>query len=182
MEVNSGGADLKQFMRKHWQIFTGFIAGSILATIGIVYVFLWFVRNAQSVGLVPSSLGLWTLGNLISFILNLVFWEFVFIGIPVIIVGIIVWQWWRRVPYAEKRIMHFGKRRTGGSGGLSFFFFIIFCIKIYLDGNWNVPIATWTLNYVVDSVVFILLWTAIIVGIPAALAMFWWLRHELKRP
>ena len=60
------------------------------------------------------------------------------------------------------------------------FFFIAFCLKVYADGNWNVPIATFTLNYVVGSAVFILALTAVIIGVPATIAGVWWIRREMK--
>jgi len=82
----------------------------------------------------------------------------------------------------EKRIsLGRRSRATRGSGGLSLLFFIAFCIKVYLDGNWNVPIATWTLDYVVGSMVLILEWVLIIFGIPAAIGIIWWIRHEAKK-
>ena len=65
---------------------------------------------------------------------------------------------------------------------MSLFFFIAFCVKVYLDGNWNVPIGSWTLDYVVGSMVLILEWTLIILGIPAAIAVVWWTRHVMKKP
>ena len=69
------GSDWGKFIRKHWNIVAVFVAAGILAFIGAVYVFLWFVGNAQSTGLVPSTLGLWTMGNIVSFILHAIFWE-----------------------------------------------------------------------------------------------------------
>jgi hypothetical protein len=60
-------------------------------------------------------------------------------------------------------------------------FFIAFCIKVYLDGNWNVPISTFALNYVVGSMFLILEWVLIIFGIPIAIALIWWIRHETGR-
>jgi len=74
-----------KFLRKHWPAFTAFIAAAILAFIGAVYVFVWFTGNAQSTGLVPTSLGMWTMGNIVIFILHALFWELVLIGIPVAI-------------------------------------------------------------------------------------------------
>ena len=35
------------------------------------------MANAQSTGLVPVTLGLWSMGNVASFILHAIFWELV---------------------------------------------------------------------------------------------------------
>jgi hypothetical protein len=103
-------------------------------------------------------------------------------SIPAIIGVVAGWLWWRRLPVDERRGYHFGtrSRATGGSGGFSFLLFIAFC-KVYLDGNWNVPIATYTLNYVVGSIILILEWVPAIFGIPAAITLIWWIRHETKK-
>jgi hypothetical protein len=183
-DVETGEGSLwRRFVKKHWGIVVVFGVAAIVAFVGVVYVFLWFVGNAQSSGLVPSSLGLWTMRNLVDFILHTIFWELLFIGIAVAVFGLIGWQWWRRLPAEERWDYRFGRRsrRTKGGGGASLFFFIAFCIKVYADGNWNVPIATFTLNYVVDSFVLILAVTAIIVGIPGAIAGTWWIRREMRK-
>ncbi len=179
------GSEWKRFMRKHWSIVAVFAVAIILAFAGAVYVFLWFVGNAQSTGLVPRTLGLWTMANLVDFILNAIFWELLLIGIPVIVAAVAGWQWWKRLPDEERREYNlFGKRsrRTSGGGGVSLFFFIAFCIKVYLDGNWNIAISTWTLDYVVGSMILILEWVLIIFGIPITIGVIWWMRHEMKKP
>lgn len=178
-------ADWRKFLRNHWNIVALFVIAGIAVFIGAIYVYLWFVANAQSTGLVPSLLGLWTTGHVLTFILYLIFWEVIFIGIPLIIGGIAGWQWWRRLPAEEMKGYHFFGRRsrtTRGGGGISLLFWIAFAIKVYIDGNWNVPIATWTVNYVVRSMITILIWTAAILGIPAAIGLTWWIRHEMKNP
>jgi hypothetical protein len=60
-------------------------------------------------------------------------------------------------------------------------FFVAFCIKVFVDGNWNVAFATWTLDYVVYSMLWILIWILIIFGIPVAIGVIWWIRHEMKK-
>ena len=181
--VTVSDSDWKGFMRKHWGVVAVFVAAGVLAAVGAVYVFLWFVGNAQSTGLVPATLGLWTIGHLVAFIVNLTLWELLYIGIPVVVAVVIGWQWWRRLPGDERRMYRFRKRsrRTRGGGGVSLLFFIAFCIKVYLDGNWNVPIATFTLNYVVDSMILILEWAAVIIGTPIAIGAIWWTRREMKK-
>jgi len=177
-------SDWKKFLRKHWGIVAVFAVASILVFAGAVYVFLWFVGNAQSTGLVPSTLSLWAMGNAVSFILHFIFWELLAIGIPAIIGAVVGWLWWKRLPIEEKNEYHFsgkGSRASRGGGGISFLFFVAFCIKVYIDGNWNVPIATWTLNYVVDSMITILVWSIIIFGIPAVLIGLVWLSYEMKK-
>src|SRR5437879_2090188 len=179
------GSDWRRFMRKHWRTVATFVVAGILAVASAVYVFLWFVGNAQSTGLVPRTLGLWTMGNLVSFILNAIFWELLLIGIPVVVAVVGGWLLWKRLPREEMRGYRLFRKRsrtTRGGGGVSLFFFIAFAIKVDLDGNWNLPISTWTLDYVVSSMLLILEWTLLILGIPAAIAVVLWMRHEMRKP
>ncbi|MCL4429156.1 MAG: hypothetical protein M1167_00235 [Chloroflexi bacterium] len=173
-----------KFLRKHWAAFAAFIAAAILAFAGAVYVFVWFTGNAQSTGLVPSNLGMWTMGNVVAFILHAVFWELVLIGIPVAIGAVVGWQWWKRLPNEEKREYHLsGKHsRSGRAGGaISPLLFIAFALKVYFDGNWNAAISTYTLDYVVGSMVTILIWIVAIFAIPATIGVIWWIHHEMNK-
>lgn len=172
-------SDGKKFMRKHWNMVAVFVTAAILAFIGAVSVLLWFAGNAQSTDLVPATLNMWTMGNVVSFILYAIFWELVLIGIPVAIGAIVGWQWWKRLPDEEKHNL-FGKgsRSCRAGGAISPLLFIAFAIKVYVDGNWNAPISIWTLDYVVNSMITILVWIAVIFAIPAAIGVIWWIRHE----
>ena len=178
----------KKFLRKHWKMLVLFVVGAILASIGAILVYLWFVGDAQLTGLVPATLGLWSMGHLVTFLLHLIFWEVLFIGIPVILAAVVViFLWWKKLPYEERKEYRrghlFGKRsrKTDGGGGISFLVFIAFCIKVFIDGNWNVPFATWTFDYLVYSYLWVLLWVLIIFGIPMAIGGIWWIRHEMKK-
>jgi hypothetical protein len=183
-EINvEAGSEGRNFMRKHWAMVVVFAVAAILAAIGAVYVFLWFVGNAQSTGLVPATLNLWTMNNTVTFILHAIFWELVLIGIPVAIGAIAGRQWWKRLPDEEKNEHSFGKgsRSSKAGGAISPLFFVAFAIKVYVDGNWNQAISSWTLDYVVGSMITILVWTVAIFGIPAAIGLIWWIRHEMNK-
>jgi len=180
----NGSEMWRRFLRKHWNMVALFVVAVVLASVGAVYVFLWFVGDAQSTGLVPSILGLWAMGDLVTFVLHVVFWELLLIGVPAIIGAVVGWLWWRKLPGEEKREYHFFGRRsraTSGGGGISLLLFVAFCVKVFVDGNWNVAIATWTFDYVVYSMLWILIWILVIFGIPAAIGIIWWIRHELKK-
>jgi len=99
-------ADWRHFMRKHWGAFAVFIAAAALAVVGSVYVFVWFTGKIQAVGLVPSTLSLWSMGDIVTFIEHAIFWELVLIGIPAAIGAVIGWQWWRRLPEEERSLYH----------------------------------------------------------------------------
>jgi hypothetical protein len=171
----------RRFIRKHWNMFAVFVVAAILAVAGAVYVFAWFAGNAQSIELVPSSLGMWSMNNLVMFILHAVFWELVLIGIPVAIGAIIGWQWWKRIPEEEKKAYNLSTKSSKSSnagGAISPLLFIAFAIKVYLDGQWNAPIVDFSLDYVVGSMITILIWTAVIFAVPATIGFIWWITRE----
>ena len=184
-EVEAGqGSDWKKFNRKHWNMVAVFVVAIILAVTDAVYVLWWFTGYAQTTGLVPSTLGLWSMANVVFFILHLIFWELVFIGIPAIIGAVTGWQWWKKLPEEEKKEYNLFDRRfrsRNAGGAVSTLFFIAFAIKVYVDGNWNVAISTYTINYVVDSLITILAWIAVLFGIPLAIGITLWSRHELTK-
>ena len=176
------GSDWQRFLRKHWVAFAVVIAAAIVALAGAVYVFVWFTSVAQTSGIVPSTLNLWSMNNLLLFILHAIFWELVLIGIPVVIAAVGGWLWWRRIPQAEKPLS--GKHNKGrdAGGAISPLLMIAFAIKVYADGNWNAAIASFSLDYVVGSMVTILIWMAAIMAIPAAIGLAWWVTRGTKQP
>jgi hypothetical protein len=176
------------FMRRHWSMFVFWIGIIIGAVIGVIYVFFWFVEDAQASSLVPEALGLWSMEHLIEFLLNLLFWEIVIIGIPLIIIIVLIYLlWWKKLPYDElqeyKQSHLFGKSsRTRDSGtGISLFINIAFAIKVYLDGNWDKPFAEWKFDYLVQSYFTVLLWLLVIFGTPILIGGSWWIWHKMKK-
>lgn len=175
--------DWRGLFARHRGAVALFALACALAFAGAVYVFLWFVAGAQSSGLVPSTLGLWTMADLVSFVLHAVFWELLLVGVPSGVAALLAWAWWRRLPAEEKRGYRFGGRsRSAGGGGVSLVLFVGFCVKVYLDGNWNVAIGSFTLDYVVGSALLVLAWLLAVVGIPVAVGTVWWIRRGKKSP
>jgi ABC-type amino acid transport system permease subunit len=178
----------KTFLKRHWNMLAVFITAAVIAVIGAVFVFLWFVGDAQATDLVPKTLNLWSMGYLITFILHILFWEIVLIGIPVIVFIIVVYLfWWKKFPIEERdeyRRRHlFGKssRRRDGSGAVTFLINIGFIIKVYVDGNWSVPFAKWTFDYLVYSYLWVIIWIVVIFGIPLTIGAVWWIHRWMKK-
>lgn len=177
---------LSMFWQKHRYMLLLAAVVLVVAAVGAILVYLWFVGQAQANGLVPGTLGLWSMGTVVTFLLHLLFWEVLIVGIPLAVAAIVGWSWWRRLPPEEARNYRFLDRRSrSGDGGNAFslLVFIAFCLKVYTDGNWDVAFATWSLDYLVSSLVTALVWIAIIFGIPLVVGLIWWLaRDKGRRP
>jgi hypothetical protein len=179
-------SDWRAFIRKHWAAFAVLTTAVAIAVAGAVYVFTWFTANALTSGLIPLTLNLWSMNSILIYALYAAMWELAVVGIPVALGAIAVWQWWKRIPQTEKSLYHLSgnkhSKASKGSAPVSFLFTLAFAIKVYLDGNWTQPISDWTLNYVVGSMITILLWIVAIFAIPAAIGVAWWLTRKTPTP
>lgn len=178
----------KKFLSKHWKEFSIFSIIGAIAFIAAIYIFLWFVGEAQSTNIVPEALGQWSMGYFITFLLHLIFWEFVYIGIPILAIVVAIYLlWWKRIPELERKEYRsknlFGKnsKRSDAGGGVSFLIFVFFAIKIYMDNNWGKPFGTWEFDYLVISCLTAFVWVAIVFGIPLLIGGIWWMRREIKK-
>ena len=182
-----------KFLRKHWKMTILIAAGIGIAIICGLLLFLWFILpNALPNNILPKSLAFWTVGSVVNFVLNVILWEFLFIGIPVIACAALIFiQWWRKLPDEEKEEYtgepkKKGKTRqitTGSSGGgiFSFLIFLTWLIIIYTDNQWDTFFATWSIEYFLYSWIAACLWDLLIFGVPICIVLVIWIHHEIKK-
>ena len=176
------GKAWKKFVRRHQTVALLGVGGFAAAVVAALLVFLWVVANAQATGLVPSRLGAWTANHVLSFILNAIFWELLFVASWVVILGVAFYlQWYRKLPDEERREYEGGGRRrrsAGQNGGFSFFVGLMWFILVWIDGKWNLPFQNWTFDDWVYSWIAAGLVVLLIVGVPGTLYIVWSLRRN----
>ena len=168
----------KRFLLKHWKMTLVMAVCIAVAVIVALLVFLWVVNEAAAV--MPASLGDWTVGYLITFILHLIFWELLLVvtwGIP--LAAVLYWQF-SKLPDAELWKPQGGRREGGDAFG--FFIGIAWLIMIWIDGRWNQTFEVWTFTEWIYSWLTALGWVLVIFGIPAVVILVLWLvNREMKK-
>ncbi len=180
----------KKFLKNHWKIALVAVAGIIGAFIGAIYVFLWRTTGPEAIARYPATLDLWTVGYAIMLLIDLILWEILVIGLPVIAAVIVLYLlWWKKLPAEEQQEMKIpprekspqrkGRRGRGGNV-LNFLVTITWLITIFANGYWDTPFKLWTFTYLFTSIIAAFLWLIVIFAIPAAIALVWWIRREWK--
>lgn len=171
-----------RFVRRHWKATLAIGGGIAVAAVAAVLVFLWVVADAQATGLVPSGLGAWTVGHVLTFLLAVVLWELLLVAswaIPIAVAAYFLW--YRRLPSDERRALEGGPRRrrsAGENGGVSFFIALVWFVIVWIDGKWNLAFQDWTFNDWVYSWVAAGLVVLLILGVPGMIYVLWSLRGE----
>ncbi|UCE28574.1 MAG: hypothetical protein JSV85_04645 [Candidatus Bathyarchaeota archaeon] len=169
----------KNFLKRHWKATLLMISAGIVATIAGVFTFLWVVADAQTTGLVPMMLGEWTVGYVVTFILNVILWELIFVGSWVIPLVIVVYVVWYRKLLDDERMR--ASKASEGSGGFGLFNLITWLIVVWFDGKWDLPFQSWSFDDWVYSWLTAILWDLLIVAIPAGIFVIWWISSGSKQ-
>ena len=168
----------RRFLLKNWKMTLVMAVCIAAAAVVAILVFLWVVAEAALI--MPVSLGDWTIGYLVSFILNLIFWELLFVatwGIP--LAAVLYWQF-SKLPDADLWKPTGGRRESGDAFG--FLIGIAWLIMIWMDNRWNQTFQTWTFTEWIYSWLTALGWVLLIFGIPAVIILVLWLvNREMKK-
>jgi len=158
------------------------VGGIAAAAAAALLVFLWVVADAQAIGLVPSGLGDWTVGYVLTFILRAILWELILVAtwvVPIVVAAYFLW--YKRLPVEERREYEGGPRRSrsaGENGGFSFIVGLVWFVIVWMDGKWNLAFQDWTFNDWVYSWVAAGLVVLLLAGIPGIIYIIWSLRRS----
>lgn len=186
--MNEAESAWRLFARRHWKAVVAFVAGIVVVAAAAAAVFLWFAGRAQDSGLVPQALGDWSVGYVVTFFLNLLFWELVVVGIPVVVAAVAAYRfWWKGLPAEERAEYRMRRKNRPRSTGAKFgdaiclLTNIFFLLIVYLDGNWNLAFSSWTFDYLVGSYLWALLGVLAAISVPMAIGGLWWLAKNAER-
>jgi hypothetical protein len=170
----------RRFLLKHWKMTLVMAVIIIVTAIIAILVFLWVVNEAIATALMPVSLGDWTVGYIITFILHVIFWELLLVvtwGIP--LAAVMYWQF-SKLPDADLWRPQRGNRESGDAIG--FLVGIAWLIMLWVDGRWNQTFQEWTFIEWIYSWLTAAGWVLLIFGIPAVVIFVLWLvSREMKK-
>ncbi|MBD3254972.1 MAG: hypothetical protein GF383_07750 [Candidatus Lokiarchaeota archaeon] len=166
---------VKRKIKEHWAAIIASIIVGICAVVGMVLVLVWLVETSD-IGLQgTATFDQWSLAWVVIFILLLILWELLFVGLPVgLFFGVGGYLWWRRLPDEEKqefrtREKESKKHRGKHFGGCNFVFFVAYCIYIAIEGNFFRSFGSLPYSYWLYACIWTVIWIIIIFGIPGAI-------------
>ncbi len=171
----------KRFLKRHWKMTLVFAAVFAVAVSAAVIVLLWFVENAQATALLPSTLGEFTVGYLITFILHVIFWELLLVGSWVLVIVVVLYLKWYNMLPEEERLggPKRGSREEGDAIG--FLIGVFWLIIIWTSGRWDLAFNAWTLTDWVISWLSAVGWVFVVFGIPIAVYFIYWIVKEREK-
>ena len=185
---------IKVLLKKYWYIVVFVLVGLVGAFVGGITVELLFIESSEIGGYGTWTFGEFSVGTTILFILLSVGWLLLLVVLPLIgsfvIVGSIFW--WLIISddnkaYIKEKIKDDEKKenkkahrkkhakKNGGSGGFSFFIFLISLLVIFVEGNFWVPFNALSFTYFLFLYIEIIIWIGAICGIGGLIIFILWL-------
>ena len=171
----------KEFAKKNWKLIAIALAACVVLFVVALVVIISYINTSPIGGQGTWTIDQWTLNNIVGFIIQIVLWELLFVGLPAgVFFGLGGYFWYTRLSDEEKQDMKarekankHRKRNAGGSGGGGFFMFIAYCIymgaqtpNMYIASFGSQPYSFW-----IYGMFYTLLWIFIIIGIPVVIIL-----------
>jgi hypothetical protein len=180
---------IKIMLKRHWKVGILFIIGIIAAIVGAILTLFFVMFNSDIGGYGNWTIGDFSFGHIILFLLWLVLWELLFVGIPAaVFFGLTYGIWWYRLPQEEKELMKqkdkeekgLEKHSNAAGGVFGFIVFIVFLILISIDGNLFRRFNSIAYSYWIIKLFWALLIILLVAGIPALIGGIIYLRKKFK--
>jgi hypothetical protein len=179
----------KNLVGRYWYIVMLFGVVIASAIIGFILTLNWYVGISPIGGYGTWTLGEFSLGELVVWLVFLALWTLLFVALPTLAAGglIAAIAWFVVLPTNLKETIKARPKgaarakRSGGGGAVGFLLFVGLCLKVWLDGNWFTKFAVLPYNYFVQSLILVGIWGLIIFGIPLAVIAVIWLLVQRKR-
>ena len=162
----------KHFKENKWLIIVIIIAVASIIT-GAFLVLFWFMETSPIGLLGEATFDQWNLDWVVGFIILIILWELLFVGVPTVIFIVVVgYIWWNRLSDEDKaefkardKKKH-RARNTGGEGGFGFVMFIAYCILHGVKGTYYASFGSQPYSYWVYTWFETFMWIAIVIGVP----------------
>ncbi len=180
---------LKLMLQKHWKAGILLVIGIVGVVVGAILTLYFVIVKSDIGGYGNWTIGDFSFGTVIIFLLWLALWELLFVGIPAAVYfGLTVGLWWYRLPQEEKELLKQkrGKeegirQKSNAAGGVfGFIVFIVFLILISIDGNLFTRFNSIAYTYWIIKLLWAVFWILIVVGIPGLIVGIVYLRKKLK--
>jgi hypothetical protein len=178
-DIDEGIFWLKK-LRQHWKALAVVIAAIICIITGLILVFVWFIESSPIGAFGTAELNDWNLDWIVGFVILLILWELLFVGVPTaLFFGVGGYLWWRRLADEEKQEIKARdkgkKKRTketaGGSGGFGCVMFIAYCLYHGIMGTYYTTFGTYSYAFWIYSYFYTFAWILITLGGPAIIIL-----------
>jgi hypothetical protein len=185
-------ASYKVFWRnivvEYWYFVVLFGLITIGAIIGAILTLNWYIDTSPIGGQGTWTFDQFSMGSAIEWVIFLILWTLIIVGLPVLIVGgiLVAIIWYEifsleqreeiksQIQRDEERKKRLG-RTSEGSGAFGFFMFIGMCIYIALDGNWMTEFGNLSFSYFINAWIAVFLWAVVICGIAVVFGLLWFI-------
>lgn len=159
-------------LKEHWKALAICIFAGIVAAVGALLVLIWFISTSPIGNFGLATIGEWNLDWIVGFIILIILWELLFVGIPcALFFGLGGYLWWKRLPDEEKQEFKDREKKksrkketAGGGGGFGLVMFIGYCLYHGIMGTYYTTFGSLPYTYWLSTWFLTFAWMLIVLG------------------